>query len=186
MFDPEFVTPIEFRIQKASTLREFLTTVSDDMKWPLDRLRPWPLTHRTNQTLRPSLVELEDGDRTMLDVSENANPWTIFLELLPPDIARPLPTFDKDQDVMLFFKYYCPRTKKIHYMGHLYLATTTKLSSVLPKLCELASIPPPENNKLLLWEEIKPNMLERIEDIGQPLEHTIEVPFFKSTIWSGK
>jgi len=174
LFDPEFVTPIEFRIKKASTLREFLSSVSEDMRWPLEKLRPWPLTHRTNQTLRPALVELEDGDRTMLDVSENANPWSIFMELLAPDIPRPLPTFDKDQDVMLFFKYYCPRTKKIHYIGHLYLAITTKLTSVLPKLCELASIAPPENNKLMLWEEIKPNMLERIEDVGQPLEHILE------------
>ena len=53
----------EFRIKKSSTLREFLSTVAEDMRWPVERLRPWPLSHRTNQTLRPSLVELEDGDR---------------------------------------------------------------------------------------------------------------------------
>ena len=129
---------------------------------------------RTNQTLRPSLVELEDGDRSMTEVAENCNPWTVFLELLTPEVeaTRPLPTFDKDQDVMLFFKYYCPRTGKIHYMSHMYLAITTKLSSVLPKLCTLANIP--TDSKLILWEEIKPNMLERIEDTNQPLEHILE------------
>ena len=83
-----------------------------------------------------------------------------------------MPTFDKDQDVMLFFKFYCPRTRKIHYMGHLYLAITTKLNTVLPKLCELASIP--LDSRLLLWEEIKPNMLEKVEDVHQPLEHILE------------
>jgi len=73
---------------------------------------------------------------------------------------------------MLFFKYYCPRTGKIHYMSHMYLPITTKLHDVLPKLCALANISP--DSKLILWEEIKPNMLERIEDTNQPLEHILE------------
>jgi len=174
LFDPETAPSFEFKIKKSATLREFLNTVAEDMRWPVERLRPWPLSHRTNQTLRPSLVELEDGDRSMTEVSENCNPWTIFLELLTPEVEanKPLPTFDKDQDVMLFFKYYCPRTQKTHYMSHLYLAITTKLNSVLPKLCSLANIP--IDSKLILWEEIKPNMLERIEDTNQPLEHILE------------
>ena len=73
---------------------------------------------------------------------------------------------------MLFFKYYCPRSGRIHYMGHMYLAITTKLNSILPKLCALANIP--SDSKLILWEEIKPNMLEKIEDTNQPLEHILE------------
>ena len=64
------------------------------------------------------------------------------------------------------------RTGKIHYMSHLYLAISTKLNSVLPKLCSMVNIP--ATSKLILWEEIKPNMLERIEDTNQPLEHIIE------------
>lgn len=119
-------------------------------------------------------MELEDGDRSMTEVAENSNPWTVFLELLNPEVeaTRPLPTFDKDQDVMLFFKFYCPRTGKIHYMSHMYLPITTKLHDVLPKLCALANIAP--DSRLILWEEIKPNMLERIEDTNQPLEHILE------------
>jgi len=174
LFDPETAPSFEFKIKKSATLREFLNTVAEDMRWPVERLRPWPLTHRTNQTLRPSLVELEDGDRCMTEVSENLNPWTVFLELLTPEeeVTRPLPTFDKDQDVMLFFKYYCPRAQKVFYMSHLYLPITTKLSSILPKLCSLVNIP--TDTKLILWEEIKPNMLEKIEDTSQPLEHILE------------
>ena len=174
LYDQETAPCFEFKIKKTATLREFLNTVAEDMRWPVERLRPWPLSHRTNQTLRPSVMELEDGDRSMTEVAENSNPWTVFLELLNPEVEanRPLPTFDKDQDVMLFFKYYCPRTGKIHYMSHMYLPITTKLHDVLPKLCALANISP--DSKLILWEEIKPNMLERIEDTNQPLEHILE------------
>ena len=57
-------------------------------------------------------------------------------------------------------------------MGHMYLAITTKLNSILPKLCNMANIP--SDSKLVLWEEIKPNMLEKIEDTNQPLEHILE------------
>ena len=172
LFDPETAPSFEFKIKKTATLGEFLAIVAEDMRFPVEKLRPWPLSHRTNQTLRPSLVELEEADRSMMEVAENCNPWTIFLELLEPDVEKPLATFDKDQDVMLFFKYYCPRTSKVHYMGHMYLAITTKLSSILPKLCAMANIP--TDSKLMLWEEIKPNMLERIEDANQPLEHILE------------
>lgn len=175
LFDQEAASYVEFRVRKAATLREFLVGLSEDMHVPVERLRPWPLTYRTNQTMRPSLVELEDGERSMSEVSENSAAWQVLLEVLPPDIpTATLPPFDKDKDVMLFFKYYCPRTRKIHYVGHLYLAISTKLSSILPKLCEMASIPPPPISSLLLWEEIKPNMLEKIEDVQQPLEQVLE------------
>ena len=50
----------------------------------------------------------------LLQVSENAQPWLVLMEVLAPDMPNAtLPTFDKDQDVMLFFKYYCPRTRKV-------------------------------------------------------------------------
>ena len=52
--------------------------------------------------------------RPMVEVSENGNPWIIFLELLPPDTdsSRPPPKFDKDQEGMLFLKFYCPWTNE--------------------------------------------------------------------------
>ena len=49
-------------------LREWMGGVSEDMNVPVERLRPWPMTYRTNQTMRPSLVELEDGERSMSEV----------------------------------------------------------------------------------------------------------------------
>jgi len=173
LFDQETACNLELRVKKSASLKEFMQLLSHEMKVPVDRMRPWPLSYRTNQTMRPTLVEIEDGDRTMTEVTDNSTPWMIFLEMLSPEVpASSLPPFDKDQDVMLFFKYYCPVAKKIYYMGHLYLSITTKLSSIIPKLCELASIP--SQSRLLMWEEIKPNMLEKIQDAEQPLEHILE------------
>ena len=38
-----------------------MTQLSGQLKYPQEAIRLWPMTHRTNQTLRPSLIDLE-GD----------------------------------------------------------------------------------------------------------------------------
>ncbi len=114
-----------------------------------------------------------DLDKQIFDVAESHSLFTVFLEMSnPEEPGEALRTFDKDQDVMLFFKYYDPRKEKIHYMGHMYVSITTKLSSVVPELLRRANLPP--GTSLVLHEEIKPNMLEKIEDIEKPLEHVLE------------
>lgn len=60
--------------------------------------------------------------------AENLNPWHVFVELVPPDSGlTALPPFDKDTDVLLFFKLYDPKNKKIHYAGHHYMPVTAKV-----------------------------------------------------------
>lgn len=55
-------------------------------------------------------------------ISDNSNPWTVFIETVQPDSGvRCLTAFDKDSDVLLFFKYYDPRHKRLHYCGHHYM-----------------------------------------------------------------
>ncbi len=95
----------------------------------IDRLRVWPMNHRTNQTLRPSLVDIDtDMEKPILEVADNASTLTLFLEMGDPtNPTEDLPSFDKEQDVMLFFKYYDPRKEKIHFMGHMYVSIAAKV-----------------------------------------------------------
>lgn len=107
--------------------------------------------------------------KTVLDAADNQNPWNILVELLPPDSGLTcLPPFDKDTDVLLFFKMYDPRNKKIHYCGHHYLPVSSKLKDLTPLLNKRAGFPP--NTELVLYEEIKPNMIEKIVNYNDPLE----------------
>lgn len=75
------------------------------------------------------LLDLDqEMQRPVLDVAENQNPWTIFLEMVPPDSGlNVLQPFDKDSDVLLFFKLYDPKNKKIHYCGHHYMPVDAKV-----------------------------------------------------------
>lgn len=88
------------------------------------------------QTCRPTCLDIvNDQHKTVADVSENMNPWNIFLEMLPPDSGfSALPTFDKENDVVLFFKFYDPKQKRIHYCGHHYLPIASKPADLIPIL----------------------------------------------------
>lgn len=174
LYDPERALYRVFRIKKTATVGEMMEILADSFKYPPEQIRPWPFSHRSNQTLRPSLLDLEsDLHKNVLDASENQNPWNIFLELLPPDSGlNALPTFDKDSDVLLFFKLYDPKQKKIHYCGHHYLPVTSRLSDLVPLLNERAGFPP--DTELVLYEEIRPNMIEKIVNINEPLEKVLE------------
>ena len=48
-------------------------------------MRLWPMVHRTNQTLRPSLIDMEgDIDKAIIELTENAAVMTVFLEVMDP------------------------------------------------------------------------------------------------------
>ncbi|VEN46233.1 unnamed protein product [Callosobruchus maculatus] len=174
LYDPERALFRVFRIKKTATVAEMMEMLADAFKYPPEQIRPWPFSQRSNQTIRPSVLDLEaDLHKTVIEAAENVNPWNVFLELLPPDNGSTvLPTFDKETDVLLFFKMYDPKQKKIHYCGHSYLPVTIKLSEIVPLLNERAGFPP--DTELLLYEEIRPNMIEKITNFTDPLEKVLE------------
>ena len=107
-------------------------------------------------------------DKPIIDVTDSQSPWTVFLETADINDGlplKPLPRFDKDCDVMLFLKFYDPEAERIHYMGHIYISITSKVSSILPRLRKRAYLP--SDARLVLFEEIKPNMLEKIEELDR-------------------
>lgn len=97
LYDPERALYRVFRIKKTATLGDLMEMLADGFKYPPEQMRLWPFSHRSNQTLRPNLLDLEsDMHKTVIDAAEAMNPWTIFLELLPPDSGlAALPSFDK-------------------------------------------------------------------------------------------
>jgi ubiquitin carboxyl-terminal hydrolase 7 len=93
--------------------------------------------------LRPTLIDLDaDLDKPMVELSNNVDEWFLFIEQsVRKSKGRPLPNFDKDSDVLLFFKYYNPATKNILYLGHKYVSITSKVSDVIPELARWAKLP---------------------------------------------
>lgn len=77
--------------------------------------------------------------------------------------------------MLLFFKMYDPKQKKIHYCGHAYVPVSRKLCELVPLLNERAGFAP--DTELLLYEEVRPNMIEKISYISysEPIEKVSQV-----------
>ncbi|XP_013784489.1 ubiquitin carboxyl-terminal hydrolase 7-like [Limulus polyphemus] len=174
LFDSERTSYRTFKVKKVATLKGLMETLSEQMNYPINMIRPWPMTLRTNQTYRPAAVDLEtDINKPIIDIADNANPWMLFLETVDPDSgADCLPEFDKESDVLLFFKLYDPRNKRISYCGHMYMPITAKAKELVSELNHRAGFP--LDTELMLYEEVKPNMVEKIEDLDLPLENVLE------------
>ncbi|XP_013909106.1 PREDICTED: ubiquitin carboxyl-terminal hydrolase 7-like [Thamnophis sirtalis] len=176
MYDEEKVKYTVFKVLKNSTLTEFVQNLSQTMGFPQDQIRLWPMQARSNGTKRPAMLDNEaDGNKTMIELSDNENPWTIFLETVDPEMAATgatLPKFDKDHDVMLFLKMYDPKTRSLNYCGHIYTPISCKIRDLLPVMCERAGFP--QESNLILYEEVKPNLTERIQDYDVSLDKALD------------
>lgn len=85
---------ISQQLLKQMLLYQYLTIFSFSLqKYPLEQLRPWPLSYRSNETCRPTLIDMEtDAHKPIIEVAENSNPWNIFLEAVMPDSGLPVRT----------------------------------------------------------------------------------------------
>lgn len=174
LFDQEKVNARTFKIKKMATLLDFMEMLAENLKFPVQQLRPWPFHCRQNHTFRPTMVDLEaDAGKTIQDLAEQENPWTVYVETLSPDSGlKELPPFDKDSDVLLFLKLYSPRTKSVSYCGHLYVPISAKAIELVPELNRKAGFL--VNTPLLIFEEVKPNLIERLEDLSLPIEKLLD------------
>ncbi|XP_012866668.1 PREDICTED: ubiquitin carboxyl-terminal hydrolase 7 [Dipodomys ordii] len=176
MYDEEKVKYTVFKVLKNSSLSEFVQSLSQTMGFPQDQIRLWPMQARSNGTKRPAMLDNEaDGNKTMIELSDNENPWTIFLETVDPELAASgatLPKFDKDHDVMLFLKMYDPKTRSLNYCGHIYTPISCKIRDLLPVMCDRAGFI--QDTSLILYEEVKPNLTERIQDYDVSLDKALD------------
>ncbi|XP_054155064.1 ubiquitin carboxyl-terminal hydrolase 7-like [Oppia nitens] len=174
LYDPEKAIYKVFKVRKQNTLSEAIQLIAEQMKYPLNSMRIWPIISRANETLRPSLLDFDsECNRQVNDVCEGQNPWNIFLELTESDSdMQSLPSVDKESDVLLFFKLYDPKNNFISYCGHGHLPAAAKTRDIIPILNSKAGYP--SDTPLELYEEVKPNLVERIEDLDAPLNKVLD------------
>ncbi|MGH0151493.1 UNVERIFIED_CONTAM: hypothetical protein FKN15_034980 [Acipenser sinensis] len=179
MYDEEKVKYTVFKVLKNSTLAEFVQSLSQTMGFPQDQIRLWPMQARSNGTKRPAMLDYEaDCSKTMIELSDNENPWTIFLETVDPEMAASgatLPKFDKDHDVMLFLKMYDPKTRSLNYCGHIYTPISCKIRDLLSVMCERAGFS--QGTSLILYEEITlyPDKHGCVRDLLEECKKSVEL-----------
>lgn len=87
-----------------------------------------------------NLLHLDANDQEMVQnninyFSRDNNPWTLYLEMLPPDIdCSALPPYSQTVNLLVFFKYYDPVNKSLTYAGSRIVMHDDKLIDLLPQL----------------------------------------------------
>lgn len=83
-------------------------------------------------------IDTNDQDVTNNQInyfSRDHNPWTLYLEMLPPDIdCAALPPFTQNLNLLVFFKYYDPVNKCLTYAGSRIVKLDDKLVDLQPEL----------------------------------------------------
>lgn len=92
-------------------------------------------------------------------VSTQTNGFTkLYLEIAEKN--QPLPVLRNDQQI-LFIKYFDVKAQKIRGLGHIFVASNEKIGSILSTLVERAGLP--KNTSIQLFEEVKPTAIDLLK-----------------------
>lgn len=170
LFDMDKVQYRAFKMKKTQTIGDLMNVFREAFSTPISRMRLWPLISRQNQLTRPSFFyHKDDANKAIFQCAELQNPWTVFLELLMPDCnQQALQPFNKERDVLLFFKFYDPAMKRLNYFGLGYYSLTQKVADLVPDINR--RIGWPIDTELTLYEEQGSNMVQKIINHNDTLE----------------
>lgn len=169
LFNLDDVRSVNFRMLKREKLKDATRIIAETLGYTASQCRLWPFQKRANNTTRPALVELRNEDKRRFEnvddielyyANDQETLMLAFLETLDVESGLDsLPDFDSKNEIILFFKYYNPRTKVMSYCGHAYVDLKSQPCSLFPMLCERAGLP--KGTKLLFFEEIKAGQTEK-------------------------
>ena len=181
LYDLEKVNYRVFKMKKTQHVGDLLKQFVDAFKTPAECMRMWPLNVRHNTLTRPTFFDhKEEYTKTMITAAEQQNPWTIFLEILPASSPlKQLLPFDKEHDVLIFFKYYDPAVKRLNYCGLGYYNLGKKVAELIPDMNKRAGFP--LDTELTIYEEQGANSAQKIINHNDTLEKVLKVCFYIKT-----
>ncbi|KAI9598113.1 cysteine proteinase, partial [Syncephalis fuscata] len=149
------------RVRKDSTYASLLSLIEE--KFQIEdpsTYRLWPFINRQNRTTRldAPIINMEPDtpiDKIMEKSGVRMPEIRFYLE-------RPFPAVSSKRcaapHILLFIKYYDPKTSTIEYVGKLYVNLAHKIETVIPVLRDMKGIPPATS--ISLFEEVKPGMVD--------------------------
>lgn len=162
-----FMEISQFKILKEDTYGTFKKMVAEKFKFPADQLRFWVLVSRLNKTIRldlpiPDSFVDKSMDAIKMELSLRCDEMKLYVEVF----EKPLNNkkwFQPTKEIsrfLIFIKYFDPYTQTMKNIGHLYVHEFGRVSDIFPILCKKMNFPP--NTPLILFEEIKPSMIEKM------------------------
>ncbi|KAL7816955.1 putative ubiquitin hydrolase [Trichoderma aethiopicum] len=172
--------PKLYRIRRATPMSEFVAQVASDMGQDPSRVRLWLMVNRQNKTIRPDqpIMDLRPTVEEVFsrsaahrdtslrvwaevanEVNENGEPvW-------PSYQSQPNGVVVKNDTILLLLKHFDVEKQTLEGVGHIYISKEKKVDDLVPMILQkmgwgdkLSS-----DEKLLMWEEIKPTMIEPLK-----------------------
>jgi len=137
-------------------------------------IRFWNMVRRQNRTIRPELPIDENDNMTLEkmfkpikplpnEMDEMGDVYTTYLIYVNYSVfaKNPRLKLTDESNCMVFLKYYDPITRNIEFVGNYIIDNNKKkFINMIPDFNEMKGFP--RNTRLLLYEEIKPDMVEEI------------------------
>eukprot|EP01103_Thecamoeba_quadrilineata_P007298 TRINITY_DN1713_c0_g2_i1.p1 TRINITY_DN1713_c0_g2~~TRINITY_DN1713_c0_g2_i1.p1 ORF type:complete len:1124 (-),score=191.47 TRINITY_DN1713_c0_g2_i1:16-3198(-) len=161
----DFDTVETLRVLKTCTYLDVHKEIEEQYGIPHFKQRFWRFDTRMNKTVRADKLIL--SSKSVDPRTKRAQEQRVFLEVsrvAEPAVpsARKIQYFrlNRADDVLLFFKYYDPVNSSLRYVGH-WVALNGQLCEVLETVAR-TFVELPTDQEILLYEEIRPTMIERI------------------------
>jgi len=157
----------EYKCSKTDTVGQFKATLAKAYGVNKSRIRFWNVVRRQNRTKRPELPTDENDEMSIEEMLRNHKPlprekdnYTRYLIYVNYTIDPQL-RITSESNFMVFLKYYDPFTKNMEFVGNYIIEKKDKrFIDMIPDFNEMLNFP--SNTQLLLYEEIKPDMIDEI------------------------
>jgi ubiquitin carboxyl-terminal hydrolase 7 len=177
--ESDAAAPRIYRARRAMTVEKFIELVASDMGQDPRRVRLWLMVNRQNKTIRPdqpimdlkptieevytrSAAHRDTGLRVWAEVADEVN--AEGEAVWPSYQSQPNGVVVKNDLILLLLKYFDIENQTLRGVGHVYIGKERKVEELVPMISEkmgwgkLSS-----DEKLQLWEEIKPIMIEPLK-----------------------
>lgn len=178
--DSDPSAPRIYRILRTATVEEAIATVAQDMSQDPKRVRLWLMVNRQNKTIRPDQPIMDTHltvEETYTRISSHKDNmlrvWAEVADEVGPDGDAIWPAYQsqpngqvvKNDLILLFLKYFDIENQSINGITHVYLSREKKVEELFPIIMKKMGWGDKltDGDKLLLWEEIKPNMIEALK-----------------------
>ncbi|KAM3559956.1 hypothetical protein ARSEF4850_003889 [Beauveria asiatica] len=171
--------PRSYRLKKSTVMEDFVQKVAHDIGEDPRKVRLWLMVNRQNKTIRPdqpvmdlTLTAEETYARSAAHRDSSLRLWAEVAtevdndgEAIWPSYQAPAANGSKEDTILLLLKYFDVEKQELRGVGHIYMAKDKKIEDMVPLIhaamgweAKLAN-----DERLLLWEEIKPNMIEPLK-----------------------
>ncbi|KAI9898253.1 hypothetical protein N3K66_006613 [Trichothecium roseum] len=172
--------PKNYRLRRTMTAEEFTAQVASDIGQDPKNVRLWVMVNRQNKTTRPD-TPIMDLRQTIDEIYGRAagqrdSPLRIWAEvaseakedgeaLWPSYLSQPNGVVVRNDMILLLLKHFDVAKQTLNGIGHIYISKEKKVEELVPLI--LAKMgwnnKLGDEDKLLLWEEIKPTMIEPLK-----------------------